>query len=107
MARQGLLRDTAPEAPAQPEVVTVTTVYGATVEVDADEAAVLAREGLLTAEPGPAAPATAEPVVTPDAPAPTATAPVPPVPVPAAAVPAPAVPAPAAPAPVVPPTPAP
>ena len=41
MARQGLLRDTAPEAPAQPEVVTVTTVYGSTVEVDADEAAVL------------------------------------------------------------------
>ena len=28
MARQGFLRDTPPEPPAPPEMVTVTTVYG-------------------------------------------------------------------------------
>lgn len=63
MARQGLLRDTPPDAPAPIEVVTVTTVYGE-VTVDVDEAAVLAREGLLAAPPA-VPPAPAPPIAAP------------------------------------------
>ena len=76
LKRQGLLRESPPEAPAPAAAQTVTTVFGAEVTVDAGEAAVLVREGLLAAEPA-----------APDAPD---------VPVPSPPVPPPAVPAPAA-----------